>query len=878
MSKVNIEPVFEDSINIVFAVDKNYIPYLSVALQSLIENSSDKFNYDICILHSDINDEEIQIFSKLEKANISIRFVNIKKYIIHSIQQKGIVFHTRSYFTISIYYRLYIPLIFKNFNKVLYIDSDIIINEDIANLFHTSLDNHPLGAVKDVAVILACRRLEKSWENDMLESIKKCSINNYLNYFNSGVLIYDINMCNYLNITEKCLNKMKLVNGDLYLPDQDILNSVFQGNVKFLPQKWNFEWTIALSEKDYNLYVPKEIVKEYEESKEKPSLIHYISPTKPWNSPHFTYSNIWWKYARKNDFYGQLLYENLKIGDIKISDSLKDVSIISFDIFDTLLIRPYVKPSDLFKHIDQNFKYEGRFFKERIEAEKNAALYHDKSIFVVKYDEIYKQINKEFFYLKDIEKKLELQTIYANPEMKALFDFLVKIKKKVVLISDMYHSKEFIENILEKNGIIGYDNIYISSDIGKSKHNGGIYDYVVADLGIDKNEILHIGDNYYSDVEMANKNQIEAIYYKAPMVDFFDNYLTFKNFYFLKEEHLTISIIIGVIVKKWLLNGKQDFEDYWESFGYCFGGPLCYGVSKFVYNSAINEKLQEFIFIARDGFVIKKIFNFLQDKFNSNIKTHYVYAPRAINLFLSFDIDNLKNLPWENKLLSILKLCKENIDDFPFVDLNDLEETEMFELLKGNLEKIKIFKETLETNYRRYINSLDISKNKIGVFDIVTCEFSAIKALESVLDNVQFYGNYMLVVPSSNIRNYISFEYVKNKRFFQNSSIGEFLITSPEFPVRFVDNKGKFIRIKNENEYRKINIYKIISKSELDFSLDLLKIYDNFNVDFDSDIIIDWIDSFTENPSERDFHYFSTVSHSGASSHDEYQDILVRKN
>ncbi|EKO5292380.1 hypothetical protein P0K64_001736, partial [Campylobacter coli] len=114
---------------------------------------------------------------------------------------------------------------------------------------------------------------------------------------------------------------------------------------------------------------------------------------------------------------------------------------------------------------------------------------------------------------------------------------------------------------------------------------------------------------------------------------------------------------MGLYIKKWLLNDKY-IDNYWENFGYLYGGPLCYGLANFVYNEAVKNNLKEFIFIARDGYVIEKIFNFLQEQFKTDIRTEYIYASRALKILSNVNLKD-NSLPWDDKISSLFYLCTE---------------------------------------------------------------------------------------------------------------------------------------------------------------------------------------------------------------------------
>ena len=123
------------TIPIFFAVDDGYIPFLAVTLESLIENSSKEYKYEIKVLYTSVSEENKNKILKYESKNFNIEFVDLN-YYIEEIQEK---LHTRDYYTKTTYYRLFIPNLYPQYDKALYLDSDITILGDISELYNEDL-------------------------------------------------------------------------------------------------------------------------------------------------------------------------------------------------------------------------------------------------------------------------------------------------------------------------------------------------------------------------------------------------------------------------------------------------------------------------------------------------------------------------------------------------------------------------------------------------------------------------------------------------------------------------------------------------------------------------------------------------------------------
>lgn len=299
----NIFPAFEkNSINLVFSADETYISYLAVAIASIIENSSLKYNYDVVILHQTLQDYQKRFILSLAEnvSNISIRFFNMEMYVEkYSVDSLG----TFNHITFSSYFRLFIGKIFSQYSKILYLDCDLVVNKDIAELFNIDMGKYPVAAAKDTIVCnsLICPGFDENVWNDFKKYMNDSSgFRDITNYFNSGVMIINIAKYNEVKL-EYLLNVAK--KNSRYFLDQNVMNAVFENNYYLLPPAWNLQWHVGFLVRDFKQRLLPELLDLYENSEVMPNIIHYTSHIKPWNNPHHTFADIWWKYARKTPFY-----------------------------------------------------------------------------------------------------------------------------------------------------------------------------------------------------------------------------------------------------------------------------------------------------------------------------------------------------------------------------------------------------------------------------------------------------------------------------------------------------------------------------------------------------------------------------------------------
>ena len=292
---------------VVFSANNSYVPYLGVCIHSLIKTSNIQYIYEINILHSDLSEINQKRLLSLQTKHISINIINIQPYV------SNFKFYVHQYFTQETYYRLFIPQIFPEYDKVLYLDSDIIITHDVAELFATDLRENLIGATWNISTIVQAQtnqHIKNTPWRDYLKNILQ--LENPTDYFQAGVCLLNCKQMRLENTLQKLLIRAMSYNHPLV--DQDILNFVCQKRITFLEQIWNFHNNFC--ESSHNMHLlelvpPKQKLSYLKAKKTIPYIIHYAGFIKPWNNPSLEYADIWWSYARTSIFYEMILYKNL---------------------------------------------------------------------------------------------------------------------------------------------------------------------------------------------------------------------------------------------------------------------------------------------------------------------------------------------------------------------------------------------------------------------------------------------------------------------------------------------------------------------------------------------------------------------------------------
>ena len=186
-----------------------------------------------------------------------------------------------------------------------------------------------------------------------------------------------------------------------------------------------------------------------------------------------------------------------KIDMTRAKQLIRNYQLISFDIFDTLILRSVDKPTDIFKKIEEESSAEG-FASARIDAERKTRIVH-KGNEDVTLDQIYEEIDDVFEPLKIAELQAEEKYTYANKLVFELYDYAHSIGKSVVICSDMYLPKDYLEKLLVSKNYNKGDELFVSSHELKSKASGSLFRHLIVQTGIAPKDILHIGDNVITD-------------------------------------------------------------------------------------------------------------------------------------------------------------------------------------------------------------------------------------------------------------------------------------------------------------------------------------------------------------------------------------------
>lgn len=269
---------------IVFATDNNFIRQTIVTLVSILENRKRTYFLDIFILvskYEKINSGQFvdRLFEMYN--NFNIQFIEIDEDIFSNVNMRI------AHITKPTYFRLLIPELLQKYDKCIYLDGDIIIYDDIINLFIVDIQNYLLGGVK-----IAKLNIDK---DEGMKYSKTIGIENTDNYINAGVLLMNLEFMRKENMVKSFIECA--VTRKLPMQDQDVINICCFGKIKILPYYFNTYLKEIGTDRNKmdELYGKINVEKAYG----NPFLLHFADEfTKPWKNIGAVMTDYWWNIAK----------------------------------------------------------------------------------------------------------------------------------------------------------------------------------------------------------------------------------------------------------------------------------------------------------------------------------------------------------------------------------------------------------------------------------------------------------------------------------------------------------------------------------------------------------------------------------------------------
>lgn len=335
--------------------------------------------------------------------------------------------------------------------------------------------------------------------------------------------------------------------------------------------------------------------------------------------------------------------------------------VVSFDVFDTLIVRAIARPIDAFALVKLRLLTSDAALSDphtidafpdlRVQAELHARDLKERDGHPhreVTLAEIYDALASLsgagaalIELLVQTELAVERDLIYPNPVAKELFEFARAQRKTIVLCSDMYLPSTEVATLLRRCGYEGYDSLYVSCEHACSKHAGTMFPYVAKRHGVATARILHVGDNLYGDCMMAREAGCTAMYLPPPAVGERLRMPWNGEQPFYAD---TVGAIVHGLWRKRDDDPAHAADDPWEQLGFRVFGPLFTGFLLWLAASVRERRPEKLLFLARDTHFIHKHLAAFLGVLPDELAAEYLYVSRGSLLMPSFTDFPLRRL------------------------------------------------------------------------------------------------------------------------------------------------------------------------------------------------------------------------------------------
>ncbi len=527
-----------------------------------------------------------------------------------------------------------------------------------------------------------------------------------------------------------------------------------------------------------------------------------------------------WRFGNPQIYYAPI--DNVKPEPIKYNKDYKNdiinlihaADIVSFDIFDTLLIRKVLFPEDVFLIVEKKGREAGipmdSFCEMRIKAQRMDP-YADIR-------KIYARLRKDFRWTAEMTEKIlsiELETersvICARKEVADIFNYAVDSGKKVILTSDMYLPAGILETILAENGIRGYSEIFVSCEYRKFKMNG-LFGEV---RKLSRGSIIHIGDSYEADHDPCFAEQIRSVI--IPSVKDLARSRGWGNCFDhtgTLAERCLLGMAFADIFRDPFQNPnlfELDIDERLRHYASGIIGPLVVGFLLWLIRETENRECDAVMLTSRDGWIFYKLLERIKRSVHIP-RTVYLYANRK-SAFLSRPVvpesfgflrslNDYENISMPEILSYVYALPEDQI-------LPELPGESSEQYFRKHLPVLTVQAEKARRGWRRYFekNHLDsdgtyvfvdfIAKGTTQVFlqQFFTKEFAGL-----------YFADYVSEYVNSNI---IYYYHAEREALLDNYMELESFITSPEPSVDHISEDGEVIfaeEVRSEEDLRKVRL------------------------------------------------------------------------
>lgn len=368
------------------------------------------------------------------------------------------------------------------------------------------------------------------------------------------------------------------------------------------------------------------------------------------------------------DFNG---FTNSKKAMAAVKRRLQDAEVVSFDVFETLIERVLERPHQLFHFLrrDADRELDGAvpaFVKARRASRGWAGsdMRGEEVSLAARYDAIGRRhglSTDQVRWLMENELDWERRTMRARACGLEAFKHAKSRGKRIILMSDTYFDRSFVEELLTACGYEGWDELYASSEIGLLKATGRLFEHVAATEGVAPDRILHVGDNFEIDLKRGREAGF-ATQHMPSTCNIARRVSPLMRLYDEIDDPLAAAAIKGLVARRVAGEVRDPAPGFTQgsarTLGYAVLGPMFLGFAIWLLQSAKRDGRETLFFLSRDGDIVKRCYDVLAALDPHAPASQYVLASRralgVATLASPSDLKDRSNIPFSSCLLSEL--------------------------------------------------------------------------------------------------------------------------------------------------------------------------------------------------------------------------------
>ncbi|WP_404840376.1 HAD-IA family hydrolase [Aeromonas media] len=328
--------------------------------------------------------------------------------------------------------------------------------------------------------------------------------------------------------------------------------------------------------------------------------------------------------------------------------ALPSTDYLSLDLFDTFFRRSCREPAWVFEEAARRVIAQGLplvmealdYRQCRIEAEKKARKWTTAEDVTLESIFHFMPVPPELKQaLRQAEIQVEREVLSVDPLARILIEKAQTHNKKIIFISDIYLPHEIVAGLIrDKYPSLIFTRLFVSSEIGLTKLSGSLFRHVVAQLGVEPEHIVHIGDNYHADFISAKQNGLNAIHFDGPK---------YTTDILEKEKRYQVQLPSGVMHARKLAllsmpKGLSAEGQFFYNYGTFILGPVLVAFAKWVIQRAETLDVGCILALMREGGIISTCINReLNNQARNDIKCVPCYASRKATFLPALDPDHI---------------------------------------------------------------------------------------------------------------------------------------------------------------------------------------------------------------------------------------------